>query len=244
MAAQEIAKRVNRKRQNRRKVNEITAACDFPDSDWHVDSPLDDFHDASEFDTEWQPISNQESDHLPSNAKEENGDEYDSDYSPSLMIRKRKSRCKTKTRTKRIRKRKFNYKFIKAIPWYCDHCHMIYKSKVVLLRHIQIFHNNIVNLPCSFCDIVFPTKQLLELHHKEQHPSSSETGDDDVSSRKTKEEPQMCEHCPKSFSSKLKLDFHIATLHQDMLLTCKICGHKSEKYGQFVDHSRSKVIVV
>lgn len=333
VATQQTVKRV--KRRNLKKVTEITAVCDFPDSDWHVDSPIADKNDTPDFDTEWQaPVSNEESesDHRSSNVKDEKVDaEYDSDYIPSLKIRKRKSRCKRGTKSCRKRKKKsdnefvgdteqvsenngrnagkhkcnlcglvfktikffqqheklhannegfpcthcgwlyrskralhmhmfekhnkpkamekprknkYNYEFMEAIPYYCDHCHMIYTSKVSILRHIQNYHDNIAYLPCNFCDSQFPTKQLLELHLKGLHPSFSETGSDDVPAQESKEERQMCEHCSQSFPSKLKLDFHIATYHQDVLLTCKICGHKSEKFYMFLQHKRSKVIKV
>ncbi len=127
---------------------------------------------------------------------------------------------------------------INDIPFYCDHCHMIFVTKLGLLRHIENHHSEIDCLPCKLCDSTFATKQILDIHMEdEHHTTSSGTKEAEISI----EEPQTCEHCSESFPSQMKRDYHIAKVHKDKLLTCKICGHKATKYCNFARHKRMSV---
>ena len=117
---------------------------------------------------------------------------------------------------------------------------MIFVSKLFLIRHIEYNHRNIESLPCNLCDSKFPTKQILEFHLEEEHNTPLlKTKKEEISNEES--QIQMCEHCSESFTTKMKRDYHIAKAHKDILLTCKICGHKSAKYSKLALHKRQKV---
>ncbi|CAL8137012.1 unnamed protein product [Orchesella dallaii] len=115
------------------------------------------------------------------------------------------------------------------IPYYCDHCQMIYPTINRLVTHVKAFHAGEPLRNCEKCKFQFESKQLLRRHLVKDHGEAEEEEQEE-------EEIKNCEHCSKEFESKLKLDLHIAKEHQDRLLFCGDCNLLFRKFGDYQRH--------
>ncbi|CAL8087788.1 unnamed protein product [Orchesella dallaii] len=125
------------------------------------------------------------------------------------------------------------------IPYYCDHCHMMYTTRNSLIRHYQSAHLGLPLNNCSNCDLKFESKQLLKLHCQEMHSqeiTSSELSEPLNQDNSTANTPVSCSHCAETFSSKFKMDYHIAKYHKDVLLSCTKCDFKANKFDRLQIH--------
>jgi len=154
----------------------------------------------------------------------------------------------------------------------CFLCKHISLTKTALRRHFvrmhpgtpQLFEN--VSFKCARCDTLFPTKQLLTNHVREDHPksvlfqcaycssqfTSKKTLATHVAAHKSNSDTQLtkpnkCDKCEKSFSSVRALKCHSVSVHSDpslkarqraRRLTCKLCGMKFQNSAEKQVHQR------
>ncbi|CAL8136972.1 unnamed protein product [Orchesella dallaii] len=119
------------------------------------------------------------------------------------------------------------------LPYYCDHCHMIFPMLHKLHQHLRSFHASHPLLTCSLCQATLETKQLLQLHMKGIHEGQ---GDFEMDEETEPPQPQQCPHCSIEFESKTKKDFHIAKEHQDRLLSCLTCSLSFKTFSDYRKH--------
>ncbi|ODM97708.1 putative zinc finger protein, partial [Orchesella cincta] len=143
-------------------------------------------------------------------------------------------------RLKRHMKAKHCFKNSDETPYYCDYCPYIMTSKSRAVNHFYTAHFGKSPLDCKSCSSKFESKQLLKMHRDQEHPE--EKGSDVDEPATDNNIPLSCPHCSESseiFPSKLKLDFHIASLHKDELLSCPTCKFKSKSYPEWVNHQNT-----
>ncbi|CAL8075705.1 unnamed protein product [Orchesella dallaii] len=122
-----------------------------------------------------------------------------------------------------------------GVPYYCDHCPMIYTNMGHLQRHFVKHHvEKFPLVPCEKeeCQEKFESRQLLLFHLKKSHGKEDNGEVDNLD----EEQEQKCPHCELLFNSKMKVDFHIAKKHRDVLLTCKTCNIKHNNYQSYRYH--------
>jgi len=121
------------------------------------------------------------------------------------------------------------------IPYYCDHCHMIFERRSKDIRHFHDAHHGLALQDCSICELQFESKQLLKMHCQLEHSQKVESNESqEILDQQDKAE--TCPHCSLIFPSKLKLDYHIAKSHKDVLLSCTQCSFKARKYSLLKNH--------
>lgn len=79
-------------------------------------------------------------------------------------------------------------------------------------------------IPCTECDLTFPTLTLLRMHKKEKH---------------TQKKPHPCRECEESFNRPAQLQAHMARAHSVGRHTCPTCGKSFGRESNLKAHQQS-----
>ncbi|ROL47811.1 Oocyte zinc finger protein XlCOF28 [Anabarilius grahami] len=79
-------------------------------------------------------------------------------------------------------------------------------------------------IPCTECDLTFPTLTQLRAHKKEKH---------------TQRKPHPCGECEESFNRPAQLEAHMARAHSAGRYTCPTCGKSFGRESNLKAHQQS-----
>ncbi|XP_067304792.1 zinc finger protein 675-like [Pseudorasbora parva] len=79
-------------------------------------------------------------------------------------------------------------------------------------------------IPCTECDLTFPSLTQLRAHKKEKH---------------TQRKPHPCEECEESFNRPAQLEAHMARAHSAGRYTCPTCGKSFGRESNLKAHQQS-----
>lgn len=112
------------------------------------------------------------------------------------------------------------------MPFKCEGCDKHFMFSWLLYTHRRLFHfNELVELSCEFCNILFRTKSGLRKHKFRKHS-------------KVQHEPPLCDICGKKLASAETLKFHKRTHTGEKPHTCLTCGKSFLKKGLLIEHER------
>lgn len=112
------------------------------------------------------------------------------------------------------------------MPFKCEGCDKHFMFSWLLYTHRRLFHfNDLVELSCEFCNVLFRTKSGLRKHKFRKHS-------------KVQHEPPLCDICGKKLASAETLKFHKRTHTGEKPHTCLTCGKSFLKKGLLIEHER------
>ncbi|XP_018336391.1 gastrula zinc finger protein xFG20-1-like isoform X1 [Agrilus planipennis] len=103
-------------------------------------------------------------------------------------------------------------------PFGCHLCDKRFSDKFVLQQHFNT-HSNIRAFKCTHCEKEYKNNRVLEIHLKKVHG----IGNAKIPVRVKK---FFCEHCPKAFAAKDKLQRHMYSHTGERPFSCNICDKK------------------
>ncbi|XP_053401684.1 zinc finger protein 510-like [Mercenaria mercenaria] len=135
----------------------------------------------------------------------------------------------------------------------CNECRTFKLRKREIIRHYDSMHGGRLNIHCSTCSAVFPSKVLLRIHEKRVHnfqPNQTlkcqlchKTFGNLAALRKherrhTGNLPYECATCGKKFLNRYSLVFHMES-HSSKRLECRKCGTKFVHQKSYDQHQRA-----
>lgn len=140
----------------------------------------------------------------------------------------------------------------------CEICEKSFDKNWQLNRHIKVFHLNVKNYICSYCN-----RGFKQLYHLQEHVTSH-TGErkfkcnictktfsrmssqrkhmkahESAPGEKSKKSPFLCPICGKKFPYSNGAQRHIRTHFDDRRFECKICGNKFSQTTHLRVHLRT-----
>ena len=103
----------------------------------------------------------------------------------------------------------------------CDKCPKRFIKKVYLTNHKTRFHNITKPFLCHNCGESFMGTSSLKVHMKTYCPILTQTPSYSPSNKE--KNTYSCQHCPKMFNRKDKLDFHTAIHTGNRPFVCNLC---------------------
>ena len=136
----------------------------------------------------------------------------------------------------------------------CSICKIVFKSKVIMIRHFTSMHPEANVYNCSLCDEQYLTLQGLQDHTFNHHERKvtelgcSFCGTEFISkldldshiATEHKEKKYECSKCDASYRSKMSLQVHIEQVHEGKKYQCTTCGEVFESVRRLETHTAMK----
>lgn len=165
--------------------------------------------------------------------------------------------CKTKN-SKKENKTTTNNNGKENLVFICEICDESFKKNWQLNRHKKVFHLNVKNYVCTYCN-----RGFKQLYHLQEH-ITSHTGErkfkcdichktfsrmssqrkhmkahEAAPGEKSKKSPFLCSICGKKFPYSNGAQRHMRTHSDDRRFECKICGNKFSQTTHLRVHLRT-----